>query len=95
MPPIQDSAWVTSKILTSLKKHKASSACSVMYVFIQHKKGLKKGFYGCLCVVVRLKRRRSVILLKKKKLGIEKIKRIIIINIIREVARKYYERFHI
>lgn len=36
-----------------------------------------------------------MILLKKKKLGIEKIKRIIIINIIREVARKYYERFHI
>lgn len=36
-----------------------------------------------------------MILLKKKKLGIEKIKRIIIINIIRGVARKYYERFHI
>lgn len=55
----------------------------------------KNGFYGCLCVVVRVKRRRSVILLKKKKLGIEKIKRIIIINIISEAARKYCERFHI
>ena len=36
-----------------------------------------------------------MILLKKKKLGIEKIKRIIIINIISEAARKYCERFHI